>query len=157
MAMRIDPIFAPLKRANLNCSTPGNPACGTAFCNFSWTLQTPGPRFNIKMSSYQYRKSHCGDKTVVRSSYLHNGISYTGKMASFYWSRPLLATFSSFWSGQLSSRWSDRRECSWWWAQTVQGLFEYTSALLWTWHGQWLATSHWFWFLAAILPLVLMA
>ena len=35
--------------------------------------------------SYQYRKSHCGDKTVVRSSYLHNGISYTGKMASLYW------------------------------------------------------------------------
>ena len=32
--------------------------------------------------SYQYRKSHCGDKTVVRSSYLHNGISYTGKMSS---------------------------------------------------------------------------
>ena len=28
-----------------------------------------GPWFNIKMSSYQYRKSHCGDKTVVRSSY----------------------------------------------------------------------------------------
>ena len=40
----------------------------------------PGPWFNIKLSSYQYRKSHCGDKTVVRSSYLHNGISYTGKM-----------------------------------------------------------------------------
>ena len=45
----------------------------------------PGPWFNIKMSSYQYRKSHCGDKTVVRSSYLHDGISYTGKMTSFYW------------------------------------------------------------------------
>ena len=29
----------------------------------------------IKMSSYQYRESHCGDKTVIRSSYLHNGIS----------------------------------------------------------------------------------
>ena len=41
--------------------------------------------FNIKMSSYQYRKSHCGDKTVVRLSYLHNGISYTGKMTSLYW------------------------------------------------------------------------
>ena len=39
------------------------------------------------MSSYQYRKSHCGDKTVVRSSYLHNGISYTGKMTSLYWIR----------------------------------------------------------------------
>ena len=47
-----------------------------------------GPWFNIKMSSYQYRKSHCGDKTVVRSSYLQNGISYTGKMISFYWIGP---------------------------------------------------------------------
>ena len=45
----------------------------------------PGARFNIKMSSYRYRKSHCGDTTVVRSSYLHNGISYTGKMSSLYW------------------------------------------------------------------------
>ena len=49
----------------------------------SWTCinnygpgNSPGPWFNIKISSYQYRKSHCGDKTVVRSSYLHNGISY---------------------------------------------------------------------------------
>ena len=48
-----------------------------------------GPRFNIKMSSYQYRKSHCGDKTVVRSSYLHNGIPYTGKTTSLYWIRAM--------------------------------------------------------------------
>ena len=48
----------------------------------------PGSRFN--MSSYQYRKSHCGDKTVVRSSYLHSGISYTGKMTSLYWFSPLV-------------------------------------------------------------------
>ena len=41
-----------------------------------------GPWFNMKMSSYQYRKSHCGDKTVVRSFYLYNGISYTGKITS---------------------------------------------------------------------------
>ena len=47
----------------------------------------PGPWFNIKMPSYQYRKSHCGDKTILRSSYLHNGISYTGKMASFILNR----------------------------------------------------------------------
>ena len=33
---------------------------------------------------YQYRKSHCGDKTILRPSYLHNGISYTGKMSSLY-------------------------------------------------------------------------
>ena len=48
-----------------------------------------GSWFNIKMTSYQYRKSQCGDKTVVRSSYLHNGISYTGKMSSLYWTSPL--------------------------------------------------------------------
>ena len=47
--------------------------------------ETSGSQFNIKMSSYQYRKSHCGDKTVVRSSYLHNGISYTGRTTSLYW------------------------------------------------------------------------
>ena len=51
----------------------------------------PGPWFNIKMSSYQYRKSHCGDKTILRPSYLHNGISYTGKTTSLYWIRALTA------------------------------------------------------------------
>ena len=50
--------------------------------------QLPRLRFNIKMSSYRYRKSHCGDKTVVRSSYLHNGISFAGKMTSLYWISP---------------------------------------------------------------------
>ena len=53
----------------------------------------PGGWFNTMMSSYQYRKSHCGDKTVVRSSYLHNAISYTGKMTSLYWIRALIAMF----------------------------------------------------------------
>ena len=40
------------------------------------------------MSSYQYRKSHYGDKTILRPSYLHNGISYTDKMTSFVESGP---------------------------------------------------------------------
>ena len=48
-----------------------------------------GPRFNMEMTSYQYRKSHCGDKKILRPSYLHNGISYTGKMSSLYWIRAL--------------------------------------------------------------------
>ena len=43
---------------------------------------------SIYMSSYQYRKSHCGDKTVARSSYLHNGISYTGKTTYYIESGP---------------------------------------------------------------------
>ena len=50
-------------------------------------IDSSGPWFNIKMSSYQCRKSHCGDKTILRPSYLHNGISYTGKMISLYWIR----------------------------------------------------------------------
>ena len=41
----------------------------------------PGSWFNIKILSYQYWKSQCGDKTVIRSSYLHNGSSYTDKAA----------------------------------------------------------------------------
>ena len=45
----------------------------------------PGPQFKIKMTSYQYRKSQCGDKTILRPSYLHNGISYTGKTTPLYW------------------------------------------------------------------------
>ena len=51
------------------------------------SLTRAGPQFSIKISSYQYRKSHCGDKTVVGSSYLHNRISYAGK-TSLYWIRP---------------------------------------------------------------------
>ena len=61
----------------------------SALSNFSisWghIKQTSRDRINIKMSSYQYRKSHCGDKTILRPSYLHNGISYTDKMISLYW------------------------------------------------------------------------
>ena len=36
---------------------------------------TPGPCSNIKMLWYQLKKSHCGDKTILWPSYLHNGIS----------------------------------------------------------------------------------
>ena len=64
-------------------------------CTWSWVDTnlkyddtTSWGRFKIKMSSYQYRNSHCGDKTILRSSYLHNGISYTGKMRALYKSRP---------------------------------------------------------------------
>ena len=53
-------------------------------------------RLNIKMSSYQYRKSHW-NKTAVRSSYLHNGISYTGKMSSVYWIGSWCVMFSLDW------------------------------------------------------------
>ena len=36
--------------------------------------------------SYQYSNSHCGDKTILWSSYLYNGNSYTEKTwAQYYW------------------------------------------------------------------------
>ena len=57
-------------------------------CVMAYTFRAPwitsGPRFNIKMTSYHYSKSHCGDKMILRPSYLHNGISFTDKMTSLY-------------------------------------------------------------------------
>ena len=59
----------------------------------------------------QDMKSHCRDETILRPSYLHNGISYTGKMASLYWigaqnvstSLNKNSVFSAFW--QLRHYW----------------------------------------------------
>ena len=67
----------------LCCSTWNARKCSSWFIRqkLSWS----GSLFNIKMSSYQYRKSHCEDKTVVRSPYLHNGITCSGKISSLYW------------------------------------------------------------------------
>ena len=42
-------------------------------------MSASGGWINIKMPSNQYRKSHSGDKTILRPSYLDNGISYTGR------------------------------------------------------------------------------
>ena len=55
---------------------------------YRFTLDNPGPWLNIKMPSYQWRKSHCGCKTVVRSCCLHKGVSYISKMASLFESPP---------------------------------------------------------------------
>ena len=63
----------------------------------------PGPWFNIKMTSYQYRKSHCGDKTILRPSYLHNRISYTDKMASLYWIKALISSYVKVPPGSLDT------------------------------------------------------
>ena len=73
-----------------------------------WSVQNcinelcPGGWFNIKMPSYQYRKSHCGDKTILRPSYLHNGISYTGKITSLYWIRVQASRLRTLPSGPSS-------------------------------------------------------
>ena len=53
-----------------------------------WTeLSLPGDCFNIKTLSYQHMNFHCRDKTISRSSYLYNGISYTGKTIYLCWLR----------------------------------------------------------------------
>ena len=50
----------------------------------------------LKIPSYQYRKFHCGDKTVIRSAYIHNETSYIGNMASLYWISALVLLHFSF-------------------------------------------------------------
>ena len=42
-----------------------------------------------KYAILPYRKFHCGDETILRPSYFHNGIAYTGKMTFLYWIRAL--------------------------------------------------------------------
>ena len=64
-----------------------------------------GPWFNIKVSSHQYRKSHCGDKPFSIPCHLHNGNSYTGKMTSLYWIRALVKTVSMKSIHSLSQEW----------------------------------------------------
>ena len=62
------------------------------------------------MASYQYRKSHCGDKTILRRpSYLHNGISYTGKRKSLYWIRAL-----GTWMYQFKLQWLSKQTSHFW-------------------------------------------
>ena len=70
--------------------------------NLSQRYQAGG-WFNKKMPSYQYRNSHCGDKTILRPSYLHNGISYTGKTTSLYWIRPQISSLRPEYSGFSSN------------------------------------------------------
>ena len=62
---------------------------------------TSRPWFNIRITFYQYRKSHCGFKTVIKLSSLHSGISYIGKMTSLYWIRVMVIkwlTWCSAWA-----------------------------------------------------------
>ena len=59
-----------------------------------WWIHVTGPWFNIKIS-YQYRISHCGDKTILWPSYLHNGISCTGKMTSLHYTDVIMTTMAS--------------------------------------------------------------
>ena len=68
-------------------------AADVTILEFSTYWLVSGPWFNIKMTSYQYRKIHCGDKTILRPSYLHNGISYTDKMTSLYWIKAHIIMF----------------------------------------------------------------
>ena len=83
------------------CKLTSFTICMHMYAVFEWwklhmgvwnTIRSAGTWFNIKMSSYQYRKIHCGDKTALRQSNYYNGISYSGKIASVYWTNPMLDT-----------------------------------------------------------------
>ena len=74
-------------------------ACQSCICV---CMYTPGAPFNIKMTSYWYRKCYCGDQTIIRSSYLHNGISFTGK-ASHHYRKSHCGDKTILWSSYLHS------------------------------------------------------
>ena len=56
-----------------------------------WGCVIHAPRFSIKMASYQERKSRFGDMTVIRSFYLQNGNSFTGKATFLQWIGPRIS------------------------------------------------------------------
>ena len=59
---------------------------------YAITSQDARPHFNTKMLSFQHKKFHCGDKTILQPSYLHNRIFSTGKMILFlYWIKALIS------------------------------------------------------------------
>ena len=68
-------------------------------CKMPSRFRISGPWFNIKMTSYPYRKSHCGDERILRPSDLHNGISYTVRWHLYTESGPWT------WQENLSITW----------------------------------------------------
>ena len=58
-------------------------------------MKTTGIWLNIMMPSYQYRKSHRVDKTILWPFYLHIGISLTSKMTSLHSTRALVPYFNN--------------------------------------------------------------
>ena len=55
----------------------------------------------IQCFIHQYKKLKCGDKTILWPTYIHTGISFTGKNISLHWIRALFyvewcSTISSF-------------------------------------------------------------
>ena len=83
------------------------------------------------MPTYRYKNSHCGDWTILQPSYIHNGISYTGKTTSWrrqYWIRALVVcegnssvtcgfpsrrNFGVFFDDNLNKRLNTQLNCRW--------------------------------------------
>ena len=91
-------------RSGIITATKNNKTCSYVFIRLSflsrWMGFSPCPSFNITVSYCRYRKSHCGDETVLISSYLHNGISIASKMASLHWTNPLTTPIALYMDAQ---------------------------------------------------------
>ena len=63
----------------------------TGNSNITWNVtmkvqnKDQGPDSIWRCHLTSMRKSHCRDETILRPSYFHNGIFYTGKAVSLYW------------------------------------------------------------------------
>ena len=112
---------------------------------FSLNWWYTGPWFNVKMSSYQYMKSHCEDKTVVRLSYLHNVIPILVRCHLYIESGSCcILVFGKYpvrWV--LSTVWLSRIDIQW--LGTLKGLIDHYDRLLF--HRAW----EWDWNIGPIL------
>ena len=80
--------------------------------NSKWYLWGLWAHFNIKMSSNQWHKSHCGIKTVIRSFYLHNGsLKLVRWLVPWYENYPSSVTHEH--NIMLNSSIYHKRECLW--------------------------------------------
>ena len=94
----------------------------------------PWPWFSINMTFYQYRKSHCVDKTILRPSYLHNGLSYTGKMKCLYWIRVQLTILIRKWQLKVMTKRI---------IQLPNVIWHYLYLPCTEWYGVYMSVPHW--------------
>ena len=93
--------FSPIPATHLHtsnycmCGVHDHGFVHTLTCMVFW--KTSGLWFNIKMSSYQYRKSHCEDKMVVRSSMMILRPSYPHNDQAAHMEEWLTSTCQTVW------------------------------------------------------------
>ena len=78
-------VFCKFKLAFILCLSHCGDVCNVISYWISLYVMAPDC---IKTLSYECRNSYHGDKIILASAYLHDGMSYTDKMVFFNWNWP---------------------------------------------------------------------